>query len=137
MRGLAHPGPAAGSPTFAELSTFRFGGGIETYLETESERDFVDAIREADTAGAPLLVLGGGSNIVPTDESFEGVVVRDMRRNIDSIADSTCSGASITAPAGAPWDDVVSHAVEEEWMGLFMRLEDLRFWKSAKKSSVK
>nr|NLD40447.1 UDP-N-acetylmuramate dehydrogenase [Actinomycetales bacterium] len=118
VRGLAHPGAAGDSPTFAELSTFRLGGAIGTHVETSTEQEFIDAIREADASGAPLLVLGGGSNIVPSDEPFDGVVVRDMRHEIDSIADSTCSGASITAPAGAPWDDVVAHAVQEEWMGL-------------------
>ncbi|HZK04325.1 MAG TPA: UDP-N-acetylmuramate dehydrogenase [Actinomycetaceae bacterium] len=116
--GLAHPDPVVGTPTFAEMTTFRAGGEIATYVEATSEKELIDVVRAADHDGVPLLVLGGGSNILASDERFEGVVVRDMRRELDSVADSTCSGASITAPAGQPWDDLVAFSVQEEWMGL-------------------
>ncbi|HHW83539.1 MAG TPA: UDP-N-acetylmuramate dehydrogenase [Actinomycetales bacterium] len=134
VRGMAMEGSAAGAPgagagrsgspgsgttpTLAELTTFHVGGEIGTYVEAQTEAEFIDAIRAADAAEAPLLVLGGGSNILPADEPFEGVVVRDMRRGIEGSADSTCVGALITAPAGQPWDELVAHTIQEEWMGI-------------------
>ena len=68
--------------------------------------------------GVPLLVLGGGSNLLASDEPFPGTVVRDMRRGIRAESFSTCAGAAMEVPAGQPWDDVVALAVQEEWMGV-------------------
>ncbi len=115
---LAHPGPAGPAPTFAELTTFRVGGTIGTYVEAHSEDELVATIRAADDDGRPLLVLGGGSNLLASDDPFDGVVVRDMRRGIRGDSFSTCAGAAIEAPAGHPWDEVVAYAVEAEWMGI-------------------
>lgn len=116
--GLAAPERLSGDVTLADLTTFRVGGPIATYVEAESEAELIDAVRSADDAGESLLVIGGGSNILASDAPFEGTVVRDMRRAMDFVADSTCAGAAVTAPAGAPWDGLVALSVQEEWMGL-------------------
>lgn len=115
---LAHPGPAGPAPTFAALTTFRVGGAIGRYVEAHSEEEFIAAVAAADDEGSPLLVLGGGSNLLPSDEPFDGTVVRDLRRGIRAESFSTCAGAAMDVPAGHPWDDVVARAVEEEWMGV-------------------
>jgi UDP-N-acetylmuramate dehydrogenase len=75
-------------------------------------------VRSADEAGEPVLVLGGGSNLVVSDDGFPGLVVRDLRRDVVVDAADTCGGASITVPAGAPWVDVVDRAVHEGWVGV-------------------
>ncbi|MFD1506503.1 UDP-N-acetylmuramate dehydrogenase [Georgenia yuyongxinii] len=109
---------AAGTPTLAELTTLRVGGPVAAYVEASTEAELVDAVRAADDAGTPVLVLGGGSNLLAADAGFDGVVVRDARRGIDGQADSSCAGASLTVPAGQPWDEVVATAVDEGWMGV-------------------
>ena len=109
---------AAARPTLAELTTLRVGGPVREYVEAATEAELVDAVRAADDAGAPLLVLGGGSNLLAADAPFDGVVVRDARRGIDGVADSSCAGANLTVPAGQPWDEVVATAVQEGWMGV-------------------
>lgn len=118
VEGMAHPGPFDGVPTLADLTTFRVGGPIATYVEAHSEEELIATVREADASGRPLLVLGGGSNLLAADELFDGVVVRDMRRGIRAESFSTCAGAAMEVPAGQPWDDVVAFAVQEEWMGV-------------------
>jgi UDP-N-acetylmuramate dehydrogenase len=118
VEGMAATGPMGPSPTLAELTTFRVGGPVARYVEVHSEEEFVAAISAADDDGAPLLVLGGGSNLLATDEPFPGTVVRDMRRGIRADSFSTCAGAAMDVPAGHPWDDVVARAVAEEWMGV-------------------
>jgi UDP-N-acetylmuramate dehydrogenase len=65
-----------------------------------------------------VLVLGGGSNVLAADAGFDGVVVRDARRGLDGEGDDACAGASLTVPAGQPWDEVVATAVSEGWMGV-------------------
>ncbi|WP_405002713.1 UDP-N-acetylmuramate dehydrogenase [Georgenia ruanii] len=109
---------AAGTPTLAELTTLRVGGPVAGYVEASTEAELVEAVRGADDAGTPVLVLGGGSNLLAADAGFDGVVVRDARRGLAGQSDSSCAGANLTVPAGQPWDEVVATAVAEGWMGV-------------------
>ena len=104
--------------TLAELTTLRVGGPIRDLVEAHTERDLIDAVREADASETPLLMLGGGSNLLVGDEGFDGVVLRDARAEVSLQNDGACGGLSITATAGTPWDRLVEQAVAEDWMGL-------------------
>ncbi len=109
---------AAGTPSLAELTTLRVGGPADRYVEAHSEAELLEIVRAADEAGEPLLVVGGGSNLLVGDEGFGGVVVRDLRRGITVDAEDSCGGASFHAPAGQDWDELVARAVAEEWVGV-------------------
>ncbi|MCL3860061.1 UDP-N-acetylmuramate dehydrogenase [Actinotalea sp. K2] len=113
----ATPAPTR-APALADLTTLRLGGPAGRYLETTSDEELVAAVRSADDAGEPVLVLGGGSNVVVHDDGFPGLVVRDVRSGIEVEAADTCGGASIQVPAGTPWVDVVDRAVVEGWVGV-------------------
>jgi len=102
----------------ADLTTLAVGGPADSLVEVDSEADFIEAVRVADATDTPLLVLGGGSNILVSDDGFAGTVVRDMRRDLAVQDDGSCGGVSITVSAGMPWDTVVSRAVTEGWVGL-------------------
>jgi UDP-N-acetylmuramate dehydrogenase len=112
------PGRAVHSRTLADLTTLRLGGPAARLVETGSAAELAAAVREADEAGEPVLVLGGGSNVVVPDEGFPGVVVRDVRTGIEVEDAGTCGGASLLVPAGTPWVDVVDRAVAEGWVGV-------------------
>ncbi|WP_062518777.1 UDP-N-acetylmuramate dehydrogenase [Demequina silvatica] len=101
----------------AALTTLRVGGPARELRETDSEAELIDAVRTADTDGAPLLVVGGGSNLLVADEGFDGVVVRDRREDVSLVNDGACGGLSITAAAGTPWDTLVAQAVASKWSG--------------------
>jgi len=102
----------------ADLTTLRVGGPAGTYVEAASEAEFIDAIRTADAEGTPLLVIGGGSNLLVGDAGFDGLVLRDARSEISIQDDGFCGGVSATATAGTSWDTLVERAVVEEWVGL-------------------
>ena len=74
-------------------------------------------VRAADSAGEPLLVVGGGSNLLVADEGFAGTVVRVATSGVVVDSDA-CSGAMVEVAAGEPWDSVVERAIEEEWSGI-------------------
>ncbi|RAX21745.1 UDP-N-acetylmuramate dehydrogenase [Actinomyces sp. Z3] len=116
---LARPlGSAAGStPCLAELTTLRVGGPVDSYVEARTEAELIDAVRQADAAGTPLLVIGGGSNILAADAGFAGVVVRDARQEVSLSADDRCGGVEFTATAGTTWDDLVREAIANQWGG--------------------
>ncbi|MFI2487993.1 UDP-N-acetylmuramate dehydrogenase [Promicromonospora kroppenstedtii] len=105
-------------PSLADLTTLRVGGPAASYVEAEEEAAMIEAVTAADDAGVPLLVVGGGSNLLVADEGFGGVVVRDVRTGITVESDDSCGGAVVTAPAGQNWDELVARAVDEGWVGI-------------------
>ena len=96
----------------ADLTTLAVGGPIERLIEVTESADLVAAVREADEAGRPLLVLGGGSNVVAPDEGWPGDVVAVRTSGIDR------RGGELTVQAGNDWDDVVAFAVEQGVAGI-------------------
>ena len=119
----AHAAPvgettAPQGPRLADLTTLRLGGPASRLVDAQTAAELVDVVRDADERGEPVLVLGGGSNLVVADDGFPGVVVRDARREIVVDDSGACAGASIHVPAGTPWVDVVDRAVAEGWVGV-------------------
>ena len=101
----------------AELTTFRLGGPAGRYVEASSETELVEVVRAADSAGEPLLVVGGGSNLLVADEGFAGTVVRVATTGVVVDSDA-CGGAMVEVASGEPWDSVVERAIEAEWSGI-------------------
>ena len=62
--------------SMAPLTTFRIGGPAALYLEPENEHDLVAVAEAVGETGIPLVVLGKGSNILVSDEGFDGLVLR-------------------------------------------------------------
>jgi UDP-N-acetylmuramate dehydrogenase len=96
----------------ADLTTLAVGGPIERLVEVEDAAELIAAVREADEAGRPLLLLGGGSNVVAPDEGWPGDVVLVRSRGIERI------GTTLTVQAGESWDDLVAYAVENGLAGI-------------------
>lgn len=61
---------------FSELTTIGVGGPARELVEVTSCEELALALAEADEAQAPVLVIGGGSNLVVSDDGFAGTVVR-------------------------------------------------------------
>jgi UDP-N-acetylmuramate dehydrogenase len=96
----------------ADLTTLAVGGPVERLVEVDDAAELVAAVREADEAGRPLLVLGGGSNVVAPDEGWPGDVVAVRSRGIER------SGAVLTVQAGEDWDGLVAHTVANGLAGI-------------------
>ncbi|MCL8251969.1 UDP-N-acetylmuramate dehydrogenase [Aeromicrobium fastidiosum] len=101
----------------ADLTTLHLGGPARAVIDATSEQHLVDTVRVADEAGDALLVVGGGSNLVVSDDGVDGTVVRVLTRGI-AVDGDACSGATVTVAAGEPWDVFVAHAVERGWVGV-------------------
>ncbi len=104
-------------PTLAELTTLRLGGPATRYVAAPDADALVAAVSAADAAGEPVLLVGGGSNLVVADEGFAGTVVHLTGGGV-RVGDDGCGVVSVTVAAGEPWDDLVARAVEEGWVGL-------------------
>jgi UDP-N-acetylmuramate dehydrogenase len=107
----------------AELTTLRLGGPAARVVEVHAAEDFVEAVRSADAAGEPPLLVGGGSNLVVADEGWPGPVIAirtqgiEVRQGID-VTDADDGWLQVTAQAGVPWDALVHLSVTEGWSGL-------------------
>jgi UDP-N-acetylmuramate dehydrogenase len=102
-------------------TTLRLGGPAREWLRATTEEALVVAVRRADEAGEPLLVLGGGSNLVVADEGFDGTVVEIATSGVRADAeddDPTCGGVVVQVAAGESWDAFVATAVERGWIGV-------------------
>ena len=79
----------------ASLTTMRVGGPAARLVTAETIDEVVDAVREVDDADEPLLVLGGGSNLVIADAGFAGSVVRMATDGIAVESADLCGGVMV------------------------------------------
>jgi UDP-N-acetylmuramate dehydrogenase len=94
----------------APHTTLRVGGPADRLVEARSATEIVEVVRAADAAGEPLLLLGGGSNVVIADEGVPGValLVRSAGHTVEPLPDG---GALVTVEAGEDWDALVAATV--------------------------
>jgi UDP-N-acetylmuramate dehydrogenase len=103
--------------SLADHTTLRIGGPADKFVEARTEDELIAAVRDADAAGEPVLLLSGGSNVVIGDDGFRGTVVKIATTGVRVDAD-LCSGAMVRVAAGEDWDGFVQRAIAEEWSGL-------------------
>ncbi len=100
----------------AELTTLRLGGPAKRIAAARTAAELVDLVRTGDAAGEPVLVLGGGSNLVASDDGWPGLVALVRTHGIDRTDDG--ADALLTVQAGVVWDDLVRHSVDQGLSGL-------------------
>jgi UDP-N-acetylmuramate dehydrogenase len=77
-----------------------------------TDAEVVEAVREADAAGTPLLVVGGGSNLVIGDKGFDGTALKIATRGFELV------GNRLELAAGEVWTDAVGRTVEAGLAGI-------------------
>jgi UDP-N-acetylmuramate dehydrogenase len=105
------------------FTTLGLGGPARRFVEAGADQEIIAEVRAADERGEPLLVLGGGSNLVIADEGFPGTVIRvatkGIRRTAGMAGDSGPDAEVVlTVAAGEEWDTVVASCVSAEIAGL-------------------
>jgi UDP-N-acetylmuramate dehydrogenase len=101
----------------AELTTLRVGGPARRLIAVSSEPELIDCVRDLDAREEPVLIVGGGSNLLVADAGFDGTVVKIETRGVQADV-SGCSGAILSVAAGEDWDALVVRTLEEEYVGL-------------------
>lgn len=93
----------------AELTTIRLGGPARFLASCTSPNECRTALALARDRSLPVMVLGGGSNVIFADEGYPGLVLRVEIQGLDfTDLGRTCL---VTAGAGEVWDDVVTECV--------------------------
>jgi UDP-N-acetylmuramate dehydrogenase len=102
-----------------DFSNYKIGGQARYFLEATNEADLIDGIKEwqAVSANFPenekrIFILGGGTNILFSDEGFKGLVIRNC---MDSI---TSDGDTITVGAGTQFSELTEFCIVNSLSGL-------------------
>jgi UDP-N-acetylmuramate dehydrogenase len=101
----------------AGYTTLGLGGPAEKFVTAATEAELIDAVRSADGARQPVLLIGGGSNLVISDAGFPGTVIHVNTRGLRRVA-AVDGTVDVTVAAGEDWDDVVATTVAEGLAGL-------------------
>jgi|SRR3989344_2667204 len=96
-----------------DYTTFNIGGPAAYFLEASKKEDLVRALRLAKKLNVRTFVLGGGSNLLVSDNGFLGLVVKATNKKI-----TLASKIIIEAGTGAELGDVVTFAIEKSLQGL-------------------
>jgi UDP-N-acetylmuramate dehydrogenase len=98
----------------ADYTTLGLGGPARGFVRAGSEAELIEAVWAADGGGEPILILGGGSNLVVSDEGFGGTVIQVAVKGIDRDP----GDGLVTVAAGEDWDAVVAWTLAEGLAGL-------------------
>ncbi|HTK32048.1 MAG TPA: UDP-N-acetylmuramate dehydrogenase [Candidatus Saccharimonadaceae bacterium] len=93
-------------------TTFRIGGPADFYFAARTSDQMVTALKTAHELELPVLLLGGGSNLLVSDDGFRGIVVRNA---IDAIE---FDGTAAHVGCGADFLDLIYQCRDRELSGL-------------------
>lgn len=87
-------------------TTFGVGGPAAEFVVPESASELAQAIATCRSAGVPYFVLGKGSDLLVSDEGFEGVIV-----SLDALVSVRHEGERLICEAGASLGYVARRAL--------------------------
>ena len=99
----------------SKYTSLRVGGPATKMVQVSTEAQIIAAIEEA--GDTPILIMGGGTNVLIADKGFEGTVIRISNNSVQSEVDA-CSGATLTIGAGEDWDSFVQTTINSGFAGL-------------------
>lgn len=94
-------------------TTLGVGGPARWHALAQNPTELASHLREAERQGLPVLVLGGGSNLLIADSGFAGLVVEYLADGIRILSEH-----DLEVDAGVHWDALVEHCVDRGLAGL-------------------
>ena len=99
----------------SKYTSLHVGGPAKKIVNVSTQDEIIAAIEAA--GDSPVLILGGGTNVLIADSGFEGTVIRISNNSVESEIDA-CSGATLTIGAGEDWESFVMTSIERGFAGL-------------------
>jgi UDP-N-acetylmuramate dehydrogenase len=99
----------------SKYTSLRVGGPATKIVHVSTEAQIIAAIEEA--GDTPILIMGGGTNVLIADKGFNGTVIRISNNSVQAEVDA-CSGATLTIGAGEDWDLFVQTTINSGFAGL-------------------
>lgn len=99
----------------SQYTSLRVGGPATKIVQVSTESEIISAIEAA--GDSPILIMGGGTNVLIADKGFDGTVIRISNNSVQAEVDA-CSGATLTIGAGEDWDRFVQTTIDRGFAGL-------------------
>ena len=96
----------------AQYTSLRVGGPAQKFIHATTEQELIEAVKNSDKSGEPVLIIGGGSNVLIGDQGFNGTVIRVETKG-NSYQFDACSGGMITVNSGENWDEFVQWIISK------------------------
>lgn len=100
----------------AGFTTFGVGGPAHLFVEVSTQEEAAQALAFASEHELPFFVLGGGSNILISDNGFPGLVILNRIKGFSAGRDD--GSVLVTAGGGEDWQDFADRCVAEGWQGI-------------------
>jgi UDP-N-acetylmuramate dehydrogenase len=100
----------------APLTTIRVGGPARYFVEARTIAEISEAVTFAGSQKLPLFILGGGSNLIISDDGWQGLVLRMAVTGIDERSED--DKILFEVGAGEEWDKFVARAVARNCAGV-------------------
>ncbi|MHB0937089.1 MAG: UDP-N-acetylmuramate dehydrogenase [Armatimonadota bacterium] len=100
----------------SRFTTFQVGGPARHFVRATTRQTVIDSVEWAIERNLPLLVLGGGSNLLVADHGFPGLVLRIDLRGTEQ--DTERGAVLLTAAAGENWHELVTRIVAQNLAGV-------------------
>lgn len=96
-------------------NTFMVSALCDRFVQVEND-DEIPRLWEAEVFARPYLVLGGGSNILFTDD-FHGTIVQMCTRGI-AVVEENAESVLLEVAAGVDWADFVDFCIQKNYYGV-------------------
>jgi len=100
----------------SKFTTFRVGGPARYFAEVRKDEELEKLSLFAREKSIPIFVLGGGSDVLVSDEGFKGLVIRYKNKSLEFQEGKNF--VFVKAGAGLIWDNLVKKAVSKNLQGI-------------------
>lgn len=100
-----------------DFTTLHVGGRARYFVEIKNENELKEAVNFAEKNKIDFFVMGGGSNLVVSDNGFSGLVIRPMIKGVE-IVGTDIDDVRVRVGAGEVLDDVIKWCVENGFWGV-------------------
>ena len=98
-------------------TTFKIGGPAKYFFVAKTKKDLIKAVKVAKKINLPFFILGGGSNLLVSDEGFDGLIIKIKNQNL-KIKNANQKSKIIEAEAGVSLSQLVSVSLKNSLTGL-------------------
>jgi len=101
----------------SKLTTFKIGGPAKYLIEVDNIDNLPDIFTILKDNNIQYFILGGGANILASDDGFNGAIIK-LKNTEYSLISEDDSEVIVKVDAGLIWDDFVGIAVNNNWWGV-------------------
>lgn len=93
-------------------SNYQIGGPARLFVEIQSTEELKEVLKQVQNDNEEIFILGGGTNVLISDEGFDGLVILNKIQGVEAEGDNLRVGS------GALIKDILDYCIENSLSGL-------------------